>query len=178
MVILKNNKFNYKKMKKILFVITFIMVFSCNDGNINSFEQLKIDDLKREVIYDRDEVSYGVLLDLNANDSLNYESLSFSLLFADKENAHANLMVFTEMIKVFNKKKFSLSKFNDLSQINKDFAIYHLKKSANLGNISGQIYLEKIYRKGIGIERNEVLADSLLCILKKRPGYTGIFVDN
>jgi hypothetical protein len=161
-------------MKIKYFIVLSLIFFSCNDIKRSSSQELNVIKLKQEIINSKDNESYGVILDLNANDSLNYESLSFSLLMADEDNAHANLMVFTEIIRVFNNNKFSLKKFEELNQKNRDFAFYHLCKAASLEHISGQIYLEEIYRKGIGVEENQMLADSILTILSNKKGYKRI----
>lgn len=132
---------------------------------------LNIYDLKKEIVYDKNLESYGVFLDLSANDSLNYEALSFSILLADDTNAKANMMVFIQMVEVFNKKKFSIKKFNDLPGANKNFAFFHLKKAAVLEYFPAQVYLEEIYRKGIGVDKNEMKADSILNILRRKEGF-------
>ena len=161
-----------KTTKNLLF-ISILSIISCNNEKQKtiSSSQLNINDLKKEIIYDKNIESYGVFLDISGNDSLNYESLPLSMLLADDKNAKANVMVFIQMVEVFNKKKFSIKMFKDLPEANRDFAFYHLEKAAAMGYFSGQVYLEEIYRKGIGIEKNEMKADSILNVLRKQEGY-------
>src|SRR5690606_33837204 len=108
---------------------------------------------------------------------LNYESLPLSILVAerDKGNAKASIMIFKQMIELFNEKKFSVSKFQDLPDIEKNFAFSHLKKAASMDNFSAQVYLEVIYRNGIGIKKNEVIADSIINLLRSKEGYKEIY---
>ena len=161
------------KTTKTLLFILILSIISCKNEKKTtiSSSQLNINDLKKEIIYDRNTESYGIFLDISGNDSLNYESLPLSMLLADDKNAKANVMVFIQMVEVFNKKKFSIKKFKDLTEANRDFAFYHLEKAAGMGSFSGQVYLEEIYRNGIGIDKNERKADSILNVLRKQEGY-------
>ncbi|MDR6969680.1 hypothetical protein J2X31_003714 [Flavobacterium arsenatis] len=161
-----------KNVKKIL-IFSILATISCNNEKENpiSSSQLNINGLKKEIVYDKNIESYGVFLDISSNDTLNYESLPFSILMANEQNPKASVMVFVQMIEVFNKKKFTIKKFSDLPEANKDFALYYLKKGAEMGSVSGQVYLEEIYRKGIGVEKNEMKADSILNVLRKQKGY-------
>lgn len=161
-----------KNIKSILLssVIACSFFCSCEKVTIDS-TQLDMNPIKQEIINDRDQQAYGIFLDVSANDSLNYECLPFSILLADENNPKANEMVFIQMVEVFNKKKFHIESFGNLSEINKSYAFHHLRKAATLGQISAQIYLEEIYRQGIGIEKNERKADSVRSVLLKREGY-------
>lgn len=98
-----------------MFLLVCIL-FACNkkpDLTDNS-EEVKLR-IKSEFIDEKNIESYRVLLDMNANDSLNYESLAFSLLLADEQNSQASMMVFVYMIELFNKKQFDINKFGNLS---------------------------------------------------------------
>lgn len=160
------------KSKFLVASITLFLVLGCKNKSKNTLSSgLDIYQLKKEIIYDKNLESYGVFLDVSANDSLNYESLSFSMLLSDDKNAKANLMVFMQMVEIFNKKKFSIKKFKNLPKANRDFAFYHLERAACLNYFPGQVYLEEIYRKGIGIDKNEIKADSINDVLQKQEDY-------
>lgn len=156
-------------MKKFsAFIVLVAIAFSCTKKETYYNPQLKIDDLKKEIINDHNNESYGIFLDLSANDSLNYESLAFSLLLANEDNPRANHFVFYEMVSLFNKKEYNIDNLEKLSKVNRDFALYYLKRAAKMNEFVSQSDLEEIYRRGIGVEKNEKKADSLLFILKKR----------
>ena len=155
-------------MKKIsVFIVLAAIAFSCTKKETYYNPQLKIDDLKKEIINDHNNESYGIFLDLSANDSLNYESLAFSLLLANEDNPEANYFVYHYMVSIFNKKEYDIDNLKNLSEVNRDFALYYLKRAAKMNEFSSQSDLEEIYRRGIGIEKDEKKADSLLFILKK-----------
>ena len=44
-----------------------------------------------------------------------------------------------------------------------------------MDNFSAQVYLEVIYRKGIGVDKNEIIADSIINILRSQKGYKEIY---
>lgn len=161
-----------KNIKSILLisVIACNLFCSCKKATIDS-KKLNISTIKQEIINDRDQQAYGIFLDVSANDSLNYEALSFSILLANQKNGQANLMVFVQMIEIFNKKKFFVKDFENLSEINKHYALHHLQEAASLQNTRGQLYLEEIYRRGIGVEKNEKKADSIHKVLLKSKTY-------
>jgi hypothetical protein len=172
-----NNKI--RKMTKINILFLTLFFISCinKNENANSSTQLNLNDLKKEIIYDKNNESYGVYLDVSYNDSLNYENLPMSILIAENENgnAKASVMIFKQMIELFNKKKFSIKNFQDLPDIERNFAFSHLKKAASMDNFSAQVYLEVIYRKGIGVDKNEIIADSIINILRSQKGYKEIY---
>lgn len=62
-----------------------------------------------------------------------------------------------------------------ICQVNKHFALYHLEKAASMNEKRAQFYLEEIYRKGIGIEKNEQKADSIFNILVKNETYKEVY---
>ncbi len=157
-------------MKKLNIYIFVSLLFSCNNNNTEKRDspELKMNNLKKEIVYNRNDESYGVFLDMSANDPLNYESLALSLTLADKGNPKANHMVFYYMIQIFDKNKFDLNNLNKLSEVNKNFALHYLKKAAKMNDFQSQVYLEEIYRKGIGLEINELKADSILSVLKEK----------
>lgn len=155
-------------MKKFsLFTVFAMCLISCEEKTPTYNPELKMDDLKREILNDKNDESYGVFLDVSGNDSLNYEPLAFSLIMAEEDNPRANFFVFEYMVAIFNHNEFEIDSLKNLSEANKNFALYYLKRGAKMNEFSSQIYLEEIYRRGIGIEKNEKKADSILSIIKK-----------
>lgn len=155
-------------MKKIsIFIILFAFISCKNSKKNTDIPQLKIDDLKRDILNHQDNESYGIFQDLSANDSLNYEPLSFSLILAEKNNPRANFFVFYYMVAIFNNNRFEIDNLKNLSEVNKNFALHYLKHGAKMNEFSSRTHLEEIYRRGIGIEKNEKKADSILSIIKK-----------
>ena len=162
------------------FFISVFLLYSCNGKNRNSSsnENLNSSNLKKEIIFNNDIESYGVFLDISANDTLNYESLSISLMLADRGNAKANFMVFYHLISTYHFNKYNLQHINQLSTVNKNFALYYLIRSAKMNDFAGQIALEEIYRAGIGLEKNKAKADSILTILKsKNPSFIPSYME-
>lgn len=150
--------------------IPVFALLSCNNNDnkkINLNHGLDTNELKKEIIFDNNKESYGIFLDISANDSLNYESLALSLVLADRGDINAKHMVFYHMVNIFNKNKFDLNYLGKLSDVNKNFALHYLNDAARLNNFSSQIYLEELYRFGIGVAKNETKADSILSVIKK-----------
>ena len=140
---------------------------SCKDKTPTYSPELKMNDLKREILNDKNYESYGVFLDISGNDSLNYEPLALSLIFSKENNPDANFFVFYYMVAIFNNNRFEIDSLKNLSEVNKNFALHYLKQGAKINEFSSRTHLEEIYRRGIGIEKNEKKADSILSIIKK-----------
>jgi hypothetical protein len=158
------------KYLKIVMVLSGVLL-SCN-GSENKNSGLSQgsnnnNQLKKEIIFNNNKESYGIFLDISANDSLNYEALALSLVLAGRGDAKAKHMVFYYMINIFDRNKFDLNNLSKLSEVNRNFALHYLMEAAEMNEFSSQIYLEEIYRFGIGIEKNVAKADSIIKDIKK-----------
>lgn len=170
-------------MKKIIILIT-ILLFACNEKKTIERETpkyLKTEyfsfdsymQYKKNALENGDEDSYNRLgLFYSYNPSLYYEYLPISIIMAEKHNltiAYQN--VYYATVKIYNKGIYTSNLFKNLNSQQKEFALYYLQKGHEKGDISATVELARIYRYGIGIEKDIKKAESLEEIIRKDNPY-------
>lgn len=163
-------------MKKAFLIFSAILIFnSCNKNskeddksrnnfiksNYFSFEQFL--ELKDKALNEGSSYAYdNILVYFSANESQYYELLPISIIMSDKyNNLKSNIVIYETIIKIYNNGLYDDKFLLNLSKPQQEFALFYLEKGARKKIPSCVITLEKLYREGIGVEKNEKIADSL-----------------
>jgi TPR repeat protein len=129
---------------------------------------------KYNAIQKGDEHSYNRLgIYYCYNPTYSYEYLSTSIIMAEKYNIKsANYGVYYSMVKIYNNNKYTSYLFKNLNFQQREFALYYLQRGAEKENLSCVVELARIYRYGIGCNKNLKKAENLEKILiKSDPSY-------
>lgn len=162
--------------KTILFLALIFLFLSCNNKTDENEIQLKNKhfesnyfsynqflDLKDKALNKGNSYAYDdLLVYYSANESRYYELLPISMIVNEKyDNLKSNIVIYETIIKIYNNGIYNDSFLLNLKQPHKDLALFYLKKGAAKRIPSCVKTLEKLYRNGIGVEKNEKIADSL-----------------
>lgn len=185
---------NKLEMKKVITLMTFFLLIGCNKNKqevkikkdeffkSNYFSEERIKKDKYEVKYKGDWRSYSELeLYYSYNKKRKIELLPYSLLMVEKHKQFNYCKnVFENILEFYSEKEFrdyyngeNSSLINYLKNVEllnidqKNYAIYFLKLGANNNDNNCILYLDILYRNGIGVEKNLKKADSLKIILEK-----------
>lgn len=177
-------------MKKCLYLVFIAFVCSCNNvkkldkinKKVQTPEYLKsiyFDNeyvllLKNEAIEKGIDDSFGrLVLYYSYNPNKEYELLSIAIVMAEKyNNERAYRVIYDLIIKLYNKGKYSIYFFEKLKNPQKDFAFYYLEKGAEENSLVCIQEIGRLYRYGIGVDKNIELAEKYGAILlKNQPDY-------
>lgn len=159
--------------KSILIISVLFLYCCCNkesnknivmDSNYFSFEQFLY--LKDKALEEGNSNAYdNLLVYYDANKTRYHELLSISIIMNDKyNNLQSNIVIYETIIKIYNDGNYNDSLLLNLNKTHREFALFYLKKGASKKIPSCVKTLEKIYRQGIGVPKNEKKADSLALI--------------
>ncbi|WP_396163289.1 hypothetical protein [Flavobacterium sp.] len=162
--------------KAILFLVTIFLFLSCNEKTDENEIQLKNKhfesnyfsynqylNLKDKALNEGNSNAYdNLLVYYSANESRYYELLPISIIVNEKyDNIKSNIVIYETIIKIYNNGIYNDSFLLNLKQPQKDLALFYLKKGTVKRIPSCVKTLEKLYREGIGVKKNEKIADSL-----------------
>jgi hypothetical protein len=162
--------------KAILFLVTIFLFLSCNEKTDENEIQLKNKhfesnyfsynqylNLKDKALNEGNSNAYdNLLVYYSANESRYYELLPISIIVNEKyDNIKSNIVIYETIIKTYNNGIYNDSFLLNLKQPQKDLALFYLKKGTVKRIPSCVKTLEKLYREGIGVKKNEKIADSL-----------------
>lgn len=129
----------------------------------------QIEEFQKKVIDKGDVYSFNRLA-IYYEDKSNYKELQkYALIMADKYNSGDGYsQVFVNIIAINNNNEYN--DITDLAKINekaKNEALKYLEKGALLNDTNCISILQKIYRNGIGVDKNVKKADELKEKIKK-----------
>lgn len=134
-------------------------------------ENPKIDILKRRMLLNGGDSPYAQFrnyCDQNIDSVSTRDFLIYSTILADKNyHGSAYFNSFEYSIRYFAKKNdYKIEYFKELNTIQKEFALSYLNKGSRKEWTSCTSILIKIYRDGIGVEKNIKKSDSLMQFAK------------
>jgi TPR repeat protein len=103
-----------------------------------------------------DEEAYKRLgLFYSYNPNLSYEYLSISIIMAEKHRVKRGYHeVYYSIVKIYNNGIYTSYNFKNLNKEQKALALYYLEKGVQNKEMGCFVELARIYRYGIGIEKN------------------------
>ncbi|WP_128414555.1 hypothetical protein [Chryseobacterium sp. Leaf201] len=148
-------------LKNVCFIIMVLMMANCKESN-HELSQEDIVHLKNDIIENGNEYSYIKLSTYNENMKFYGETLPFSLIMINKYNYKRGYdIIAEEMIAINNNGLYDIKYLKNLNAGDRDFVLYYLKLGLKEEDIESIFLFEKIYRNGLGINKNIKKADSL-----------------
>lgn len=154
-------------MKNLSLIFILFSIFSCQKEIKKNDDRDIMEYYKIKAIKNGDETAYGSYLEYAENNNIYLEKLSLSLIMNHKYKTLLSYKyIFNNLIELENNNKYKVEYLKNLDEIDKNYALYYLMEGAKKNDISCQTTLEKIYRNGIGIKKNQNKSDSLYLILE------------
>jgi len=157
-------------MKKILFMLTFISIASCNDTGKKSEEKVvtkkeesqryftleRVAELKRKAVENGDEESFRLLVDHYGNTRFeNYELLPVAIIMADKHNLDiARSTIYFSFLDIQNQGR-DAKDFFKLDKVKQDFILKYLLDGAVNKNPGCLGILKELIESGLKIEKDK-----------------------
>ncbi|WP_395043762.1 hypothetical protein [Flavobacterium sp.] len=168
-------------MKKIYYLLAILMLtlIACHDDEKTNLEKehlnilnnsIKLSKIKNKVIKNGDIKSYNKLISYYVkNQNINHELLTYSILMVEKYKYYrACSYIYISIINTYNNGVFDEEYFEELNPEIKKITLYYLNLGARNDNIECQIDLQFLYEKGIGLEKNNKISDSLKIIINEK----------
>lgn len=153
-------------MKKIIILIT-LTIISCGKKEDGKLTQDDIKILKDKSINQGDKYSYSLLVAHYQNIG-SYEMLPYSFIIAKKyKNPDAFIEIYKDLIKLENNGKFKESLILNLSKEESSYVLSLLQRGAELDDIDCKVFLAHHYRYGLGLPKNQKIADSIMNTIDK-----------
>lgn len=162
----------------IIHFLLLSLVFSCSEKTNNEnygnsteiqgsvhFDKKSADASKKKIIEEGDIDAYKRLTLYCTRDRY-LEIFPYAIIMSEKYDNHmASYDVYELIVRSCNEKdykgRYTDALFAKLNDEQKRFAFYYLKKAAKKRNVGGVEVLERLYRNGIGIEKDIAKADSI-----------------
>lgn len=160
-------------MKKAILILSIIIISCTNKKTENKqipfymktqyfpFNSYMSD--KFSAVEKGDEEAYKRLgLFYSYNPNLSYEYLSISVIMAEKHHVkRAYHEVYYSIVKIYNNGIYTSYLFKNLNKQQKELALFYLEKGVKNNEMGCFVELARIYRYGIGIEKNIKKAEGL-----------------
>ena len=176
-------------------VVIYFILFSCQNKKENNtdvlkvkfnksnyFDENRVNEDKYNVVCNGDELAYADLqLYYSYNSLRQHEIVPYSLIIFEKYKKYdLSVNVFNNLLEFYTNKKLNydgtkmsiiiyFKNLNNLNREQKNYLSYFLKTGASNDDSGARMYLELLYREGLGVEKNLKKADSLLSILNATP---------